>query len=155
VLLLGDSLAFQLGPPLWRQAREVKQRVHVRAHGGSSARQWIQRRWVSRAASSVRAERVLVSLGVNCTRSERPRLAQDIATIVDIIADLGAPTLWLLPPPLRFSTEYLVQAVSEAGVPSFAPGPLPMESDGVHPTYRGQQRWAQLLVAHLWGRNEQ
>lgn len=151
-LLIGDSLAYQLGPRLQQRARAYARRTHTRSQGGSSTRQWVKQRWASRAVSTVRTPRVLVSLGVNCLRAERPRLARDIALVADLIRDQGAEPLWLLPPPLkRLSTDYLHLAVAESEVPSFAPGSLKLEPDGVHPTVEGHRRWALLLSLHLWG----
>jgi lysophospholipase L1-like esterase len=45
------------------------------------------------------------------------------------------------------STEYLRQAVSGE---SFDPGPLPLESDGIHPTDAGHRKWAELIAEHLF-----
>lgn len=140
VLLVGDSLAYQLGPRLRKAI--APRRLQTVARGGSSARQWLRHRWFQRAAATYPAKVMLVSLGTNCIRSERPELGADM---VQLIRQARAPVVWLLPPPLRFSTDYIRRAVEQAEVRSFAPGPLKLEHDGVHPTDSGHQEWARRI----------
>lgn len=146
-LLVGDSLAYQLGPRLAKLMRAKQLRLAHDGRGGSSARQWLREGWFQRSTHAHPANSVLVSLGVNCTRSERPGLAEDVAALV---AQSPAPVLWLLPPPLRMDTAYLERAVATAGCSSFAPGELELEHDGIHPTDAGHRHWAAMLVQHLW-----
>lgn len=143
-LLVGDSLAYQLGPRLAQSMRAKQRRLALDGRGGSSARQWLREGWFRRAVKQHPARIVLVSLGVNCTRPERPKLGDDIEAL---LALAPAPVLWLLPPPLKMDTAYLREAMRGE---AFAPGPLPLESDGIHPTHEGHTRWAELLVARLW-----
>lgn len=143
-LLVGDSLAYQLGPRLWRAMHERQLHLALDGRGGSSAHQWLKKGWFRRVVHNHPARIVLVSLGVNCTSSERPKLADEIRALIKLSP---APVLWLLPPPLRMDTTYLRKAVQG---PAFDPGPLQLESDGIHPTHKGHERWAQLLVEHLW-----
>lgn len=148
-VLFGDSLAYQLGPRLGKVARKRSRRAYADGRGGSSTRQWRQKQWFSHGLEQHPGLIVLVSLGVNCTRSERPKLADDIGTLVDICEDIfQRPLLWLLPPPLKMSTKYLRDAVSKVGCPAFDPGPLPL-GDGIHPTDAGYQKWAEMLADHL------
>lgn len=146
-LLVGDSLAFQLGPRL-AKAMNPK-RLAFDAKGGSSARQWLREGWFRRAVERHPSALTLVSLGVNCTKSERPKLAAAIEALASLVKH--GELVWLLPPPLRFDTQYLRDAVVEAGVTAIEAGPLPLESDGVHPTFRGHELWATALVEALWG----
>ena len=147
-LLVGDSLAFQLAPRLRKAMGE--RRLAADGRGGSSTRQW-RDKWFRRAVERYPGGVVLVSLGVNCTRSERPRLAEDIGALVDVCEDVfQRQLLWLLPPPLKFSTKYLRDAVAEVGCSSFDPGVLPL-GDGVHPTHAGYEKWATMLVKKLYG----
>jgi len=145
-LLVGDSLAFQLASRLFKAMRPRV--LAADGRGGSSTRQWLRDRLFRQAVLSRPARVVLVSLGVNCTRAERPGLAADIKKLV---TSSPVPVVWLLPPPLKFDTGYLHNAVAEAGCRSFDPGALPLD-DGVHPTDAGHKRWAELLVEHLWPR---
>lgn len=147
-LLVGDSLAYQLASRLRKAMGQRK--LAADGRGGSSTRQWRQKRWFQRDLELHPSSVVLVSLGVNCTRVERPKLADDIGVLVDICEDVfQRRLLWLLPPPLKFNTQYLRDAVAEVGCPSFDPGPLPL-GDGVHPTHAGYEKWASLLVTSLW-----
>jgi len=45
---------------------------------------------------------------------------------------------------------YLVDAVRATEVFAFSPGPLPLESDGYHPTPRGCELWVGTIVETLW-----
>lgn len=143
-LLVGDSLAYQLGPRLWKAMHSHKLQLAYDGRGGSSARQWLRKGWFRQATRKHPADVVLVSLGVNCTKGERPKLADDIKALISLSP---APVIWLLPPPLRMDTTYLRSAVQG---PSFDPGTLPLESDGIHPQHKGYVRWADLLIEHLW-----
>lgn len=71
VLLVGDSIAYQLAPRLRKLLP-----LTADARGGSSARQWVQRGWFRRAVERYRPASVVVSLGVNCIRPERETLGR-------------------------------------------------------------------------------
>lgn len=158
-LLVGDSLAFQLGPRLRRAAASRGRTVAYEGRGGTSARQWREKGWLRDAVRRHPSASVLICLGTNCTPGERPRLADDVRALVRKVPQ-GRGVLWLFPPPLRYSTDYIGKAVEAAGLRSFSPGPLPMEWDGrlrrpdVHPTDAGHVRWAGMLVDHLWPSEE-
>lgn len=149
-LLAGDSEAYLLARPLRAEARTHRVTLAVDARGGSSARQWLKRGWFERALARRPSRMVLVSLGVNCTRVERPVLARDVQDLVLIANDRGVALCWLLPPPLKVDTRYLVDAVLSTGVFCCAPDVLPLESDGVHPTPAGCKTWAHLIADVLW-----
>jgi len=154
-LLLGDSLAYQLGPRLWKAARGRGRKTRHSGRGGTSTRQWREKGWFRDAVRDRPSRVVLVCLGTNCTPSERPRLADDARALSRAVPP-GERLLWLLPPPLRYSTDYIVRAVENAGIESFAPGPLPMEWDpklkkpDVHPTDAGHRKWAEKVCDLLW-----
>lgn len=145
-VLLGDSLAYQLASRLRAEMKTRDRQLYAEGRGGSSTRQWRQKQWFRRALREHPGAVVLVSLGVNCTRVERPKLADDMQALIDLSP---FPVLWLLPPPLKFSTQYLRDAVAKTGCKTFDPGELPL-GDGVHPTHAGYQKWASLLVTSLW-----
>lgn len=144
-LLVGDSLAGQLGPRLAKEAGKRGLRFLYNYRAGSSTRQWVRGRWLPKVEGPHPTRLVLVSLGVNCTKAERPRLAADMRSLV---SQTTVDVLWLLPPPLKMDTDYIRKAVSG---PSFYPGELPLESDGIHPTDAGHKQWAALLAKELWG----
>lgn len=143
-LLVGDSLAYQLASRLRKEMGTRK--LAADGRGGSSTRQWRQKHWYQRAVERNPSGVILVSLGVNCTRVERPKLADDMQALLDLSP---FPVLWLLPPPLKFNTQYLRDAVAKTGCKTFDPGELPLD-DGVHPTHAGYVKWASLLATSLW-----
>lgn len=149
-LLLGDSEAYLLARPFRAEARKRRVTVAVDALGGSSTRQWRKHGWFKRSLEKHSTRVVAISLGVNCTRVERPVLARDAGELVLIANDMGVAPVWLLPPPLRMDTRYLVEAVAATEVFAFSPGPLPLESDGVHATPRGFEIWAGKIAETLW-----
>jgi hypothetical protein len=159
VILAGDSLAFQLGPVLRSVAKAHGVTIAVAARGGSSVRQWLIKKWMERALTkNLSAHTVLISLGVNATRVERPRLLSDIQLLLAILnepkyaRDGAAPRpVWLLPPPLGVDTSYLRDAVMATGVfCCFAPENTPLESDKIHPTLRGRYLWSRRIAETLW-----
>lgn len=158
VLLVGDSLAYQLGPRL-RPVLQARGRTLVTlGRGGTSARQWVERGWLRAAVQRYPTELLLISLGTNCVTTERPQLG---ATMRQLAALARSPVLWLSPPPLRYNTAYIRAGAAAAEVTLFEPGKLPMgrERDprrpgrwreDVHPTHAGYQRWARLLTEYLY-----
>lgn len=154
VLLVGDSLAGQLGPRFAKEATARGKRFLYNFRAGSSTRQWARGNWLHKVLARHPSRLVLVSLGVNCTKAERKKLRGDMQEVraqsVQIVEKVGSiiPVLWLLPPPLKFNTDYIREAVEGK---SFYPGKLPLESDGIHPTDAGHKEWARLLAKELWG----
>lgn len=163
-VLCGDSMAYVMGPTFRAAGAAYARKVDVWAKGGSSLRQWLRKKWFQRVVREHPKARVLlVSLGVNCTRVERPKLAEDVSTAVNLVNDWmydhfeeepdyqGSPAVaWLLPPPLRMDTRYLVDAVAKSEVFAFGPGPLPLESDGIHPTHEGVGLWVNKIAETMW-----
>lgn len=151
-LLVGDSLAYQLGPRLAVTMSKLtpRRRLALDGRGGSSTREWFRKGWFRRALERHSAELVLVSLGVNCTKSERARLARDVESLLELAA--GRRLLWLLPSSdgYRFSLDYAHAAVRETGAELCIFPVLPLESDRVHLTHRGNERLAALLAGQLW-----
>ncbi len=162
-ILCGDSHAYVMARAFRAVARAYQQPVAVEARGGSSVRQWLVKKWMQRLLRKYPdANTVLISLGTNCTRVERPKIASDVQTLVNIVNDWhyentdddevfqGTAPVWLLPPPLEMDTKYLFDAVAQCEVFSFAPGPLKLESDGIHPTDTSCYKWAQKIADTLW-----
>ena len=151
-LLVGDSLAYQLGPRLGVAMGRLdpRRRLALDGRGGSSAREWLRKGWFRRALERHAAPIVLVSLGVNCVRQERPKLAGDVEALLEFARDRRV--LWLLPSSegYRFSLAYAHDAVRDAGAELFVPPVLELESDRVHFTHRGNERLSELLVGQLW-----
>jgi hypothetical protein len=149
-VLIGDSHAYLMSRAFRDVAHAYDRRVGVLAHGGSSVRQWVVKKWVQRQvlAKYPDATLLLVSLGTNCTRVERPRLAADIKKLV---TEGGLTVSWLLPPPMKADTRYLRDAVAAVpGLFPIDPGPLPLLHDGIHATPKGYYMWAQTIADTLW-----
>lgn len=151
-LLLGDSLAFQLGPRLGAAMNRAqpKRRLALDGRGGSSAREWLRKGWFRRALEHHATDRLLVSLGVNCIRQERRTLARDVESLVEIAGD--RMLLWLLPSSegYRFPLGYAHDAVREAGAALCIFPVLPLEADRVHLTDTSNKKLAAMLVDRLW-----
>lgn len=151
-LLVGDSLAYQLGPRLGvEMSRAVpKRRLALDGRGGSSAREWLRKGWFRRALERHATDLVLVSLGVNCIRQERRTLARDVESLVEIAGD--RMLLWLLPSSegYRFPLGYAHDAVREAGAALCIFPVLPLEADRVHLTDTSNKKLAAMLVDRLW-----
>lgn len=162
-LLVGDSIAYQLGPRLGKAMHARGLRLEVSARGGSSARQWLVKGWMRAAIESKSAELVFVSLGVNCTSSERKALPRDVEGLVALAH--GRRVVWLLPSSTgyRFPVDYARDAVDANGLELFEwtgkrPGDrhegLPLEVDRVHLTDAGNVKLAGALVATFWPREK-
>jgi hypothetical protein len=166
-LLCGDSEAYLLARPFRAEAQRAGITVDVDARGGSSTRQWSKKKppsktsWFEKVLRKYKPRTALISLGVNCTRVERPVLARDIQKLVLMANDAGVTPVWLLPPPLPMDTKYLFDAVAASEVFAYAPGPLPLQKkrnpygpgwvDDFHPTPRGFEIWARKIAEVMWG----
>lgn len=148
-VLFGDSHSYILGPWFRAEAMRYKVPVAVVPEAGSSVRQWLAKKWIQKLLKRyANASNYLVSLGTNCTRVERPRLADDIKRLIGLIGQ--DRVTWLLPPKLKMDTTYLHEAVKESGVFAIDPGELPLWSDGIHTTFKGSELWADLIARTIW-----
>lgn len=151
-LLVGDSLAYQLGPRLGPAMAKLdpRRRLALDGRGGTSAREWLRKGWFRRALDTHPTGLVLVSLGVNCVRQERPKLARDVEDLAELAG--SRRVLWLLPSSAGylFPLDYAHEAVRAAGVELCIFPVLPLESDRVHLTDTSNKKLAGLLVERLW-----
>ena len=150
VLLVGDSLAFGLGPPLKKLSKARGHEVIVNARGGTTARQWLGEHWFAATLARHRPEVLLVSLGTNCRRPERPVFGDDVAGLLALVPE-ETRVIWLFPPSsMWFSTQYIRDGLAKNAVEVIEAGALQLNKDRVHPTIRGNLRWARALVSKLW-----
>lgn len=156
-LLVGDSLAYQLASRLHREARRRGRVILADGRGATSVRQWRKNGWFRQDLAGCHAPLVLVCLGTNCTQAERLTITLDVGSLAGMAS--GRRLVWLLPPTLRYSTEYIRSAVKRLEIEAFDVGKLPMEWDSrkrvqdVHPTSRGHEIWAERLADYLgWQR---
>ncbi len=148
VLLVGDSLAFQLGYRLGPLLRSDGRAFTADGRGGTSAHQWLRLGWFKKAFRQ-KHRVVLVSLGTNCTRVQRPALGRTFSRLKEIAEARGKRMILLFPPPLSMSTDYIETAVRESGVETFRIGKLPMDRSGIHPTHEGHVKWAKEIATWL------
>ncbi len=156
LLLVGDSLALGLAPPLGQLAKENGVLFRVVGKTGSTVGQWAGATSLNAELVRALAEKpavVLVSLGTNdealsteSARAELPQLERLIALIEASGAELG----WIGPPKLlpglSFSPNGFTRSIQKR-VPQgayFASDSydIPRAPDRLHPTVRGYAGWA-------------
>jgi lysophospholipase L1-like esterase len=155
-LLVGDSLAYMLAPRLWKVAKkEYGKKLYTKARGGTNAQQWIENHWFVDALMGVRPERVLISLGVNdhgvpVNRQKFPGRAR---RLVELAHQHHVKVVWLLPPKLRYPIDAVRKGIRESGadqVHDAEPLDIQLISDGIHPSAKGAEDWAEDLGRFLW-----
>lgn len=143
VLLVGDSLAVGLGPPLGKLYRARGTELVADGKGATNAAQWV--RWLPSRLAVEKPDLVLVSLGTNDALS--PTLKEAFEGHAEELArecsEAGARCLFLWAP--NYTTKLLEPLPS---VPGFAPpSGVELQSDGIHPTVAGYASWAARIAA--------
>ncbi len=136
-LLIGDSLAVGLGPPLATELASRAVALTTRAEVSTNADQW--RRRAPALFESLHPEIVLMSLGSNDAQSSSltTSFPDNVRTICDAAHASGARRCALLLAPNRTAS-----AVTPDGVEVIAPPVVQLQSDGIHPTASGYRAWA-------------
>jgi hypothetical protein len=148
-LLIGDSEAYVLAPRM-RKDWSARGAVLVpRHHGGTSLRQWLRKGWAINAMNGGEYRFLLVSLGVNCVKQERKTFARDAEELVHVAEGRVKEVVWLLPPPIKFSTEYITDGAALSGATPFYPGD-DVKTDGVHPTPQGALLWSSRIAEFVF-----
>jgi lysophospholipase L1-like esterase len=146
VLLVGDSHAEGLEPPLRELARARGIELDALAVRGSSARDW-RREHLARALERSPAKLVLLVLGTNDCAS--PTLEAEffgnVRTLVQRIRTAGRSVILLVSPAL---CERGRRALELVGADAFTPPALELR-DGVHATPEGYGRWAASILAQF------
>lgn len=150
LLLLGDSLAEGLAPPLRALAQDERIAFEVRAVRGTRIDQWATSQKIPDVLARFRPTLILVSLGTNdeylrgedAAARQRPA-AEALWRVLDAA---GAHVVWVGPPMLPKPSNG-VRAMLRGVVPSRAYYPsdelaIPRGPDGIHPTPRGYAGWA-------------
>jgi lysophospholipase L1-like esterase len=151
VLLVGDSLAAGLGPPLKRLVTTDGAILATVGRVGTTIRQWARGGWLAEALTQVKPGLVLVSLGTNDMESPGDR-SGDIAAIVDRVRAAGAGLVWIEPPDMpTLRDRAQVRTTLHATIPAarLFPGPsVPIQraKDRIHATPQGYAD----LAAALW-----
>lgn len=147
LLLVGDSFAQGLAPPLGELSKGLG--VAFRADGrlGTRIAQWAAQPWLG-ADLSWAPTMVLVSLGTNDMKLPQPAVEQ--AALGQLAARLkssAARVVWLNPPTMPFPDRGVRQMIAKTGLEVFHSEalPLPRGPDGIHPTVSGYAGWAGAL----------
>lgn len=154
-LLVGDSLAYMLAPPMRRVAKEAGVRLSGRGKGGTSAWQWAREPWLRDAMRAVRPSHVLISAGVNDwgVRRNREAFPDSAKRIVEKVRKAGVRSVWLLPPRIRIPTGFIREGVARSGVDGVHDASdleIPLFNDKIHPTFKGLELWAEDVGRTLW-----
>lgn len=153
-LLVGDSLAVGLGPPLGKALLPAA--LDSEAHSGSTAKDWLGkfRPALDELLATVKPEVVFVSLGTNDTApgASVAGLEQRFTELASVVRKAGAAPLFLLPPELPWSRQPVADAVKAAGAVLITPrAGLEHGPDKVHLTGKGYADWAANVAQQLRG----
>lgn len=149
VYLFGDSLAQGLASPLRKALAAKGVDLVADVQPGTRFDQWVGRGPNGAVPSGARF--ALISLGTNDAMANAAHQANVPGWALDISASLhsgGVTPVWLIPPPMRFSTQAAVDAVRGTKDPVVASKDYP-RYDGIHPTPAGFETWAGDIVRAL------
>lgn len=154
-LVVGDSLAYMLAPRLWKVAKEYGKKLHTSARGGTNADQWIKNHWFVDALRQYKPSRVLISLGVNDhgVPVNREKFPERAKRLVALAHKRDVQVVWLLPPKLRYPIDAVRKGIRESGadrVHDAEPLGIKLINDGIHPSAKGAEDWAEDLGHFLW-----
>jgi lysophospholipase L1-like esterase len=150
LLMIGDSLAEGLGPPLQSLARESNVEFARLSRGGTRIDQWAGSRVLAEKIETFKPTMILVSLGTNdeymSGGSVPERQAPYLERLLTRLQSQNAEVVWIGPPRLPRATQGVVALIRKT-IPSshyFASDRLtiPRGPDGLHPTVRGYAGWA-------------
>ena len=148
-LLVGDSLAVGLGPPLSKALLPAL--LTTRAHVSATTKDWTAGQYASEVSPGG-AEIVFVSLGTNDTvpGANISGLEQRFKTLADSIRKAGATPLFLEPPALPWSRQPIADAVKAANAILIkARAGLEHAGDKIHLTPKGYADWAADIAKQL------
>lgn len=146
VLLIGDSLAQGLSPPLTLLAKESRVGLTTIAQQGSTISAWSRGALLPglKAKLAEKPTLVLVSLGTNDEYLAPAQLSQVAADAKALLALLEPiPVVWILPPtlPKSIGVTAALRSLAPHTFDSYA-YVIPRAADGIHPTPLGYSGWA-------------
>jgi stage II sporulation SpoD-like protein/GDSL-like lipase/acylhydrolase family protein len=155
VLLLGDSLAQGLGPPLARLAEAAGVSLVAKGVQSSTIRQWLAGSSIVDAVTRSVPSLTLVCLGTNdMGAADAGAEGRRAGELVDVLyRNSGAAVAWLGPPSLPVDKSAfrgaLAAACGERDVRIFDSQALDLARapDGVHMTPAGYDAWAEAIAA--------
>lgn len=150
LLLIGDSLAEGLGPPLRAMAGEANVQFSKLARGGTRIEQWAGSQKLVERIETFKPTMILVSLGTNdeyLTGTDvAARQAPHLEQLLTRLRAGGAEVVWIGPPRLPVATKGVV-ALLRRTIPKSHYFPserltIPRGPDALHPTLKGYVGWA-------------
>lgn len=154
MLLLGDSLAVGLGPPLKKLAASKGIGVAHDGKVGTTSAAWAHGQSLAADLARDNFDTVLVSLGTNDMAGSwtAEQVASYMGAIVDAVQKRGARVVWVAPPRMPTLREEAVRkAIASLGVAVFPSDALeiPRGGDKIHPTAIGYAGWAGAILSWL------
>lgn len=152
VILLGDSLAQGLAPPLGQLVTESGYDFASDVQPGTRVEQWGASGRAEASAAGFGATVAIVSLGTNDAAANAEWQARFAARAVSLVERLKATgvrdVLWLIPPLMPFDLTTIAAGITNSGAAVFDARPIdmPRGPDRIHPTIAGFGGWA----AALW-----
>lgn len=156
-LLVGDSLAVGLAPPMRSRFRSAGGDLVSRGINSTTIDHWAGGSALAESLTQTRPKLTLVSLGTNDLAAKPAEHKRPlIAALVGRIRAAGSDVAWILPPAMpitdRGGTRAILAAeLARLAVPAFDSEKLslPRASDGIHPTPAGYDTWAAHIVTWL------
>lgn len=154
-LLIGDSLAVGLGPPLTKVIAPVA--LTTRAHVSTTSKSWTAGKYAAEldeALATSKPEVVLISLGTNDTApgASIAGLETRFSDLTETIRMGGGAPIFLLPPELPWSRQPVADAVKASGAILITPRVgLEHAPDKIHLTGKGYADWAEDIAKQLKG----
>lgn len=149
VLLVGDSLAVGLGPPLRALAKDQRVAFDVLAKEGTRIDQWAGSQKLTERVQVFKPTMILISLGTNDEYLMGDGGTRQAPYMDELLKKLStaAPVVWIGPPQLPKKASNGVVAAIQQRVPTshYFPSQLlaiPRGPDALHPTARGYAGWA-------------
>jgi len=117
--------------------------------------QWIKEHWFVDALRQYKPDRVLISLGVNDhgVPVNRMKFPERAKRLVALAYRRKVQVVWLLPPKLRYPIDAVRKGIRESGadrVHDAEPLGIKLINDGIHPSAKGAEDWAEDLGHFLW-----
>jgi lysophospholipase L1-like esterase len=150
VLLIGDSFAQGLAPPLKQLFSEHGMLFLADGRIGSTIQQWASQPWLDAALAKGKPDVVLVSLGTNDMKLVDPMLEKPaLANLVSKLKQSAGSIVWISPPSLPFPDRGVRSMLAD--MPAFHSEALsiPRGPDAIHPNIAGYAGWAGALFRWL------
>jgi len=155
ILLVGDSLAQGLGPPLGKIAAEAGHPFAHESQVGTRVEQWGENGRAEAALQRSGATFVIVSLGTNDAVTNAAFQERFAGRAADLVARLRAGgarvVYWVIPPTMPFATDTIVAGIQASGAAMFDSRAIevPRTGDNIHPTIAGTAAWAAAIFESI------